>query len=78
MTDIDPYAYIYAKARPYSAEDRATQIRHLALIGIAAQGSADFVRDLHSAYHSLFEVIHRLGGEIEDELAAARFSEGEA
>lgn len=63
----DPYADLYTGARPFCAEDRATQIRHLSLIGIAAQGSDSFLRDLPAAYHSLFEVIHRLAGEIEGE-----------
>lgn len=59
---------IYDHDQPLSAEDRATQIRHLALIGIAGSDSIWKVRRINDCYRSLFEVIARLAHEIEDDL----------
>lgn len=58
ITDID---------RPLGVCDRATQIRHLAIMGFAARESVWNAKDLNEAYLSLFEVIARLAAEIEDE-----------
>jgi len=59
---------IYECAHELDSQDRATQIRHLALLGIASSESAWKVRGLNHAYRSLFEVIARLTDEIEDDL----------
>jgi len=59
---------IYDHDQPLSAEDRAKQIHHLALIGIAWSDSVWNVRRINDCYRSLFEVIARLAHEIEDDL----------
>jgi hypothetical protein len=63
----DP-ALIYTNNRPLSPGDKATQIRHLALIGIAASDSVNNVKGIDSAFESLFEVIARLADEVQCEL----------
>lgn len=57
----------YASANGLSLEDRATQIRHLSVIGLAATESAWNIRDTRRCFVSLFEVIARLADEIENE-----------
>lgn len=57
----------YNHQNPVAIADRAEQIRHLALISLAACGSEYNVRDLPRAYVSLFEVIARLARDIEEE-----------
>lgn len=61
---------IYTNGLPIGPEGKATQIRHLALIGIAASDSVMNVKDLDCAMWSLFEVIARLAEEVEDDLQA--------
>lgn len=56
----------YASCSPLSVEDRATQIRHLSTIGLAATESAWNIADPHRCFVSLFEVIARLTREIEE------------
>lgn len=68
MSRLDPQTRIYATSRPMEPYDRATQIRHLALIGLAATATDANLRDHAPAFCSLFEVIHRLADELEDEL----------
>lgn len=71
MSRLAPQTRIYVSARPMSPADRASQIRHLALIGLAATGSELNLRDHAPAFVSLFEVIHRLADELEDEMEGA-------
>lgn len=59
---------IYDHDDPLDTQDRARQIRHLAVLGIASGDSIWKVRQLKDAYRSLFEVIARLADEIEDDL----------
>lgn len=66
MTLHDPQARIYEGGAVMTAQDRATQIRHLALIGLAGSDSVYPIKDISAAYVSLFEVIARLADEIED------------
>lgn len=62
----DPQSRIYDCGAIMKAQDRATQIRHLALIGLAGSDSVYPIKDIKAAYVSLFEVIARLADEIED------------
>lgn len=57
----------YASDSGLTLEDRATQIRHLSVIGLAATESAWNIRDAKRCFVSPFEVIARLADEIEDE-----------
>jgi hypothetical protein len=59
---------IYTNNRQLDAEDKVDQIRHLALIGIAANDSNMNVAHLDDAMCSLFEVIIRLAQEVNSEL----------
>jgi hypothetical protein len=59
---------IYTNGLPIGTEGKATQIRHLALIGIAAGDSVMNVKGLDGAMCSLFEVIARLAEEVEADL----------
>lgn len=56
----------YASDVTLSVEDRVTQIRHLAVIGLAATNSTWNIRRPLDCFVSLFEVIARLADEIED------------
>ncbi len=68
MTSFTP-SEIYASDRPIDPiDERIAQIRHLAIIGIAAIGSNMNMKNLDDAMFSLFEVIARLASEIEDEI----------
>lgn len=49
-------------------EDKAAQLRQLALIGIAALGTTMNLKHLDDAMLGLFEVMHRLAGEVEEEV----------
>ncbi len=60
---------IYSNGAGLDAEDKATQLRHLALIGLAAMDSNMNVLHLNEAMQGLFEVMHRLAGEVEEEVA---------
>ncbi len=63
-----PAAPIYNNNRPLDAEDKVAQIRHLAVIGIAATDSNLNVAHLDDAMRSLFEVIIRLAEEVNSEI----------
>lgn len=62
-------APIYDKGSALETEDKAAQLRKLALIGIAATDSNMNLLHLDDAMQGLFEVMHRLAGEVEDEVA---------
>lgn len=62
-------APIYDNGRALDTEDKAAQLRKLALIGIAATDSNMNLLHLDEAIQGLFEVMHRLAGEVEDEVA---------
>ena len=69
---VSSYPYtptpIYDTDHKVSAADKATQIRHLALIGIAASDTGNNLKDLDHAFESLFEVIAGLADEVHFEL----------
>lgn len=68
MPSFDPQTRLYDTDDAFSIGDRCAQIRHLAMIGLAANASIYNVRNLADARISLFEVIHRLSDELEDEI----------
>lgn len=49
-------------------DDKAAQLRKLALIGIAATDTNMNLQNLEAAFQGLFEVMHRLAGEVEEEV----------
>jgi hypothetical protein len=49
-------------------ESKAAQLRQMALIGIAATETAMNLKNLEAAFQGLFEVMHRLAGEVEEEV----------
>jgi hypothetical protein len=53
-------------------ESKAAQLRQLALIGIAATDTAMNLNNLEGAFQGLFEVMHRLAGEVEEEVEDMR------
>lgn len=59
---------VYNSGHELDISDRTAQIRHLALIGIAARSGGDTIRDMGAAYVSLFEVIARLADEVDGEI----------
>jgi hypothetical protein len=61
---IAPPSPIYTNSLPIGAEERAFQLQHLALIGLAATDSNLEVRNLDGAMGSLFEVMARLAEEL--------------
>jgi hypothetical protein len=65
---MSPAAPIYDNGGALEADDKAAQLRKLAAIGIAATGSNMRILDLNEAMQGLFEIMHRLAGEIEEEL----------
>ncbi len=75
MTARDPGASMFGPAYVTTSEDRAAQIRHLAIIGIASCQTTMNLPYLSDARASLFEVIHRLADEIEDQLEDERIAE---
>lgn len=62
-------APIYGYDRPLTAEDRASQIRGLSILGLASTDSSYNLCHYNLALVSVFEVIARLADEIEGELA---------
>lgn len=60
---------IYTNDRIVDAEDKSTQLRHLALIGLAAADSNMNIKHIDCAFQSLFEVIARLAEEVTEEVA---------
>ena len=64
-------APIYTHGRNLSCEDRAAQLRKMATIGIAALDSNMNLAHLDDALQGLFEVMHRLSAEIEEEIDQA-------
>jgi hypothetical protein len=60
---------IYANGRKLEPEDKAGQLRQLALIGLAARDSNMNLMHIDEAFQGLFEVMHRLAGEVEEEIA---------
>ena len=62
-------APIYAHGGVLETEDKAAQLRKLALIGIAASDTAMNRLHLDDAFQGLFEVMHRLAGEVEEEVS---------
>lgn len=68
MTNPKP-APIYANGSAAAeTEDKAAQLRKLALIGLAAADTSMNLKYLDEAFQGLFEVMHRLAGEIEEEV----------
>jgi hypothetical protein len=61
-------APIYAHGRNLDTQDKAAQLRKLALVGIAATDSTMNLLHLDDALQGLFEVMHRLAGEVEEEV----------
>lgn len=68
MPSFDPHTRLYDTDVAFSIADRCAQIRHLAMIGLAANVSIYNVRGMEDARISLFEVIHRLSDELGDEI----------
>lgn len=62
-------APIHDNGRDLDAEDKAGQLRHLALIGIAATDTNMNLRNLNEAFQGLFAVMHRLADEVEEEVS---------
>lgn len=62
---------IYTHGRALGCDDRAAHFRKLATVGIAALDSNMNLAHLDDALQGLFEVMHRLAGEIEDEIDQA-------
>ncbi|OJH43019.1 hypothetical protein IE00_19235 [Paracoccus sp. SM22M-07] len=66
---------MFGPAYVTTSEERAGQIRHLSMIGIASCRTTMDLPYLDDALAALFEVIHRLADEIEDQLEDARYDE---
>jgi hypothetical protein len=73
-----PPSPIYVSGRSVSTEDKACQLRHLALIGLAASDTSLGVAHLDSAFGSLFEVMARLAEEVSYDLDLAATTERNA
>lgn len=68
-TTVTP-APIYANGSAATeTEDKAAQLRKLALIGIAAADTSTNLKYLDEAIQGFFEVMHRLASEVEEEVA---------
>ncbi len=59
---------IYSNGRKLGPEDKAMQLRQLALIGLAASDSNMNLLHIDDAFPALFEVMHRLASEVEEEI----------
>lgn len=75
MSARDPGASMFGTSYVTTSEDRATQIRHLAMIGLASCHAEMNLPYLNDARATLFEVIHRLADEINDQLEDERIAE---
>lgn len=67
MTSHIPPYQVYNVPEILTTAAKATQVRHLAVIGLAARNSIWNLRDIDEACISLFEVIAQLAHEIEYE-----------
>jgi hypothetical protein len=63
---------IYTNGLPREADDKSTQIRHLALGAMAASNSNIAVAHLDVAMISVFEVVARLAEEVTEEVEHLR------
>jgi hypothetical protein len=63
---------IYSNGHEIDAEDKAIQLRHLALIGLAASDSRFNIKHLDTAYVSLFEVMAALADEVAQEVESRK------
>ncbi len=65
-------APIYANGSALETEDKAAQLRKLALIGMAATNTNMNLLHMNEALQGFFEVMHRLAGEVEEEVEEMR------